>query len=347
MTPRPRARGGWPATDEVSMARVVRFDKTGDPDVLKIEDVTVPPARRGEVRIRVMALGLNRAESMWRRGQYIEDPVLPSGIGYEAAGVVESVGPGVEHVSAGDVVSVVPGFSMRDYTMYGELVLAPAAMVFRHSPVLSFVEAASIWMMFLTAYGALVETARPPPGSFVLLPAASSSVGLAAIQIVNALGAIPIALTRTSAKRRQLIEAGAKYVVATDETDVAREIRLITDGEGASVVFDPVAGPLFATLLGALSERGTYVMYGALSDQPTTLPVLDVLAKLPTIVGYTIWGTTSDPVRLKSAVAYVLNGLESGALRPVVDRTFAFDDIVEAHRHLEANTQFGKIIVTL
>jgi NADPH:quinone reductase-like Zn-dependent oxidoreductase len=179
------------------------------------------------------------------------------------------------------------------------------------------------------------------------VPAASSSVGLAAIQIANYVGATSIALTRTSAKRKQLIEAGASHVIATEEVDLIEEVMRITDGKGARVVFDPVGGPSFPKLISALAFQGTVYIYGALAEGDTPMPVLAMIAKMPVIKGHNIWLTTGDETRRKAAVEFVLKGLESGALKPVIDRAFKFDDMVEAHRYLENNGQFGKIVVTM
>jgi NADPH:quinone reductase-like Zn-dependent oxidoreductase len=329
------------------MARVIEFASTGGPDVLEFKEVEAPQPGPGELRIRVKALGLNRAESMWRSGEYIEDVKLPARLGYEAAGFVEAVGPDVEGFVVGEAVNTIPAFSQNQYGMYGESVLAPVSAVVKHPPGLSFEEAASVWMMFITVYGAFIETAKLQPGDVVLIPAASSSVGLAAIQLVNMVGATPIALTRTAAKRQQLLEAGAAFVIVTDEQDLVAEVMRITDGVGARVVFDPVGGPSFGRLLKAMKTHGMLLAYGALSEEPAQISYLDLLIKLPTIAGYTIWSTSGDPVRQKAAVEFITAGLEAGALKPMIDRTFTFDEMVEAHRYLESNKQFGKIVVTV
>src|SRR5437764_7449553 len=114
-----------PRAEETHMARVVRFHKTGGPEVLQIEDLEVPPPGKGEVQIGVKALGLNRAEAMFRRGQYLEDPELPARLGYEAAGTVSAVGAGVDCFKVGDAVSTIPAFSLNQYGLYGELANAP------------------------------------------------------------------------------------------------------------------------------------------------------------------------------------------------------------------------------
>ncbi len=170
------------------MARVVRFHETGGPEVLRIEELEVRPPGKGEVQISIKALGLNRAESMFRSGMYLEEPRLPARLGYEAAGTVAAIGPGVEGFQVGDVVSTIPAFSLNTYGLYGDLANAPAHAVTHHPASLSFVEAAAVWMQYLTAYGALIDIAGLKSGDTVLIPAASSSVGLAAIQIANSVG---------------------------------------------------------------------------------------------------------------------------------------------------------------
>jgi NADPH:quinone reductase-like Zn-dependent oxidoreductase len=227
------------------------------------------------------------------------------------------------------------------------VVLAPAYAVVKHPASLSFEDAASIWMMFVTAYGALIEDARLTPQDVVLISAASSSVGLAAIQIARLAGATPVALTRTSAKRQQLIDAGAAHVIVTDEQDLVAEVLKLTDGKGARVAFDPIGGPTFLKLMEVLAVEGTIYLYGALSEEFTLIPVLDFLAKRQTIKAHNIWLTSGNPARLKAAVDYIQQGLASGALTPVIDKVFSFDEIVEVHRYLEANGQFGKIVITV
>jgi NADPH:quinone reductase-like Zn-dependent oxidoreductase len=329
------------------MSRTVRFDEIGDPSVLRLEEVPDLVPGPGEVLIRTRALGLNRAEALFRSGRYAISPVLPSGIGYEAAGLVEAVGSGVLHVAAGDAVSVVPAFAMTDYGAHGELVVVPAHAVVAHPSHLSFAEAASVWMMFITAYGALIEVAGLRAGDTVLIPAASSSVGLAAIQIARMTGARAIALTRTSAKRQRLLEAGADAVIATTEEDVVTRIRELTDGEGARVIFDPVGGPALADLIAITPHGGVIVVYGTLDSEPVPLDTHAVLFKELTIRGYLIFQTTLDDERRRQAVEFIGNGLTKGELTPVIDRTFPLEAIAEAHHYLEASGQIGKIVVTV
>jgi NADPH:quinone reductase-like Zn-dependent oxidoreductase len=329
------------------VSRIIKFAEAGGPDVLEFIEVPVPAPEPREVRIKVKAIGINRADSMWRSDKYVEPVKFPAGLGYEAAGVVDAVGKDVADFVAGDAVSTIPAFSLNRYFTYGEVILAPVHAVVKHPESLSFVEAASIWMMFLTAYGALIFDAQVKAGDFVIIPAASSSVGLAAIQLAKYAGATPIALTRTSEKKKHLHEAGAAHVIATQEQDMVAEVMRITNGNGARVAFDPVGGPDFPKLISALANQGIAYIYGALSEDDTPIPVLEMIRKMPTVKGYSIRLVTGDEARRKVAVEYVTKGLASGALKPIIDRIFKFDDMVEVHRYLENSGQFGKIVVSL
>jgi NADPH:quinone reductase-like Zn-dependent oxidoreductase len=329
------------------MARVVRFHKIGGPEVLQIEEIDVPPPGKGEVQIRIHALGLNRAEVMFRAGQYLSQPRFPARPGYEAAGTVAAIGEGVSGFKLGDAVSVIPGFDLNVYGLYGDLANAPASLVAHHPPSLSWIEAAAIWMQYMTAYGALIDLAGLKSGDAVVIPAASSSVGLAAIQIANKVGATPIALTRGRSKRQRLIASGATHVIATDEEDLVKEILAVTGGKGARLVFDPVGGPTVQKLTKAMAPFGILFIYGALSREPTPLPLFDVLGKNLTIRGYILGEVTTDSARRERGKQFINEGLADGSLSPIIDRTFPFEDIVEAHRYLESNQQFGKIVVTV
>jgi len=329
------------------MARAVRFHQHGGPEVLRIETVDVAPPAKGEVQIRVKALGLNRAEALLRRGTYIETAKFPSGLGLEAAGLVAAIGEDVAGIVPGDAVSIVPPLSMVRWPAYAEIATFPAELVVRHPPELGFEAAAAVWMQYLTAYGALVDIARLGRGDVVAITAASSSVGLAAIQIANRIGAIPVALTRTSAKRRALRDAGAAHVVASDEEDIRAGLEAIAGSNGVRVVFDAVGGPAFEPLTAAMSPGGTLIEYGGLNPEPTPFPLFNVLTKSLVLRGYLVHEIIRDPVRLARAKAFVIDGLSEGSLKPVIARTFRFEEIVEAHRFLESNTQFGKIVVTI
>ncbi|GAA3418356.1 zinc-dependent alcohol dehydrogenase family protein [Streptosporangium vulgare] len=330
------------------MARTVRFHEIGGPEVMRLEDLETGEPGPGEVRIRVEAIGVNRAEALFRSGEYIE-PVkrLPARLGAEAAGVVEAVGPGVSGFAKGQPVSSVPAFSQNDYGVYAERAIVPAAALLRRPDGVDAVSGAAVWMPYLTAYGALVEVGGMRAGDVVALNAASSGVGLAAIHTANRVGATPIAVTRTRAKRERLLEEGAAEVIVSDEEDVPVRLLALTGGRGAEYAFDAVAGPGVTDLARAVAPGGTLLLYGALSGRPTPYPGFDLGMPALNVRTYTVLETTRDPGRLRRAEAFVVSGLRAGVFRAVVDRLFPLEDVVGAHRHMESGARFGKIVVTV
>jgi NADPH:quinone reductase len=158
------------------MSKVVKFYEFGSPEVLKIEEETLREPQAGEVQIEVQALGLNRAEVMYRTNTYTEQANFPSRIGYEAAGIVKAVGEGVTGFQAGDRVSTIPGFSLNQYGVAGDMAIVPATHVAKYPEKLSPEEGASIWMQYLTAYGSLVEFGKLKRGDVVAITAARAPV---------------------------------------------------------------------------------------------------------------------------------------------------------------------------
>jgi NADPH:quinone reductase-like Zn-dependent oxidoreductase len=329
------------------MAKIIRFHQTGGPEVLQLEQLDVAEPGPNEVKIKVAAVGLNRAELAYRSGLYLERPKLPARLGYEASGSVLSIGNNVTGIRKGDHVSVIPIFSMNEYGTYGEEIVVPAAAVAVNPSGLSSSVCAAIWMQYLTAYGALVDIAALKSGDWVLITAASSSVGLAAIQIASMLGAIPIAATRTGAKREALLKAGAAHVIATEEQNLVAEIKSITSNNGARIVLDPVAGPFVDTLAKATAAGGVIFIYGGLSAQPTPFPGGLAMVRGLTVRGYTVFEITRSVARLAKAKEFILGGLASEKLRPIIDRTFPFEQVAEAHRYIEAGDQIGKVVLTI
>ena len=330
------------------MSKVVRIHQTGGPEVLKIEDVAVGDPGPGEVRLRIEAIGLNRSEAMYRRGGYLTPPQLPSLMGYEASGVIEAVGTGVTSISGftpGNRVGVLPNYRMGDYGTYAERAIVPVRSLIASPPNLTANQAASIWMQYFTAFG-IVEAGRASLGDYVLIPAASSSVGLAAIQIANWVGAEPIALTRTSAKANALLELGARHVIASTEVDVVAEVMRITGGKGARVVFDPVGGTYVETLAKSMAEEGVLMIYGGLSGEATPYPHWSAALKGLSLRGWVASQIWNKPHRFEAYKNLILRGLTGGHLKPIIAKTFPLSRIVEAHQYLESNQQIGKIIVT-
>ncbi len=262
---------------------------------MKLEEIPLQESKENEVRLKVEAIGLNRAEVLFREGAYMEPPKLPACLGYEAAGVIDAVGRGVTGFKAGDRVSTVPAFSMNDYGVYGEYVLVPVSALARYPENLTPQQGASIWMQYITAWGALVHYGKVGPGMSVVITAASSSVGLAAIELVKLAGAKSIASTRTSAKKQALLDFGADAVVASEEGDLPAAVKKLTGGKGADIFFDPVAGPFIEKLADAAAPGAQIFEYGSLAGAPTPFPLMAALQKGLIVRGYTLHHIKGTP----------------------------------------------------
>ncbi|MFI9560370.1 zinc-dependent alcohol dehydrogenase family protein [Nonomuraea endophytica] len=325
-------------------ARAVLFHELGGPDVLKIENVHLNAPGRGEVRVRIDAIGLNRADALFRAGAYYYQPTLPgSRLGFEAAGTVEEIGPQVADFAPGDAVSIISDQEMSRHGVYADRITIPAHSLLPRPARIDAITGAALWTTYLTAYGALAEVARTNPGDHVLITAGSSGVGLAAIQIANHLGAVPIAITRTAAKSKRLLEAGAAHVIAADESDLLSRVHAITGGKGAGLVFDAIGGPGLRDLAQTAAPDGLVIVYGWLDPRPAPMPMNWPI----TIHGFNVDLITANPDRMSRARAFIEAGLRTGTLKPAIDRTYDLADIVKAHHHLESNTQIGKIVITV
>jgi len=326
------------------MSRVVVFDEFGGPDVLHVlEKPAVEPAA-GEVRVRIEAFAVNPLDQMMRSGASPAPVPLPHArLGVEGTGVVDALGPGITGLEIGDpvILTAIPDANVRG--SYAEYTTVPASRVIARPAGLAITEAAAIWVAYSTAYGALVEKAGMRPGDHVLITAASGGVGRAAMQIANQIGAVPIAVTRHTAKKDDLLAAGAAAVIATDQMDVAEVVRRHTGGVGADIILDLVRGPGQQDLVKAGRPGATLVVAGFLDPRPTPFPNGVPL----TIFSYASFEHTLDPVVVKRMAAFLNAGVRLGALRPAIDNVFTLDDVVEAHRHLEKGLHAGKIVVTV
>jgi NADPH:quinone reductase-like Zn-dependent oxidoreductase len=239
-----------------------------------------------------------------------------------------------------------PTFRMGEYGLCGEHAIVPARSLIAPPPGLSVVEAASIWMQYFTAL-AIYHAAHATVGDTILIRAASSSVGLSAIQLANWAGAIPVAVTRSNTKAAALKKLGAKHVIATEESDLVAEVHRITGGKGARIVFDPVGGPDVELLAQAARTEGIIIIYGGLSGQPTPYPHWPAALKGLSLRGWVASEIWNSPERFARYRDLILSGLADGHLKPVIAKTFPLSHIVEAFAYLESNQQIGKIVVTV
>ena len=200
-------------------------------------------------------------------------------------------------------------------------------------------------MAFFTAWGGLSEAGRLRAGDPVVIPAASSSVGLAAIQIARDLGAIPIATTRTGAKVQEIERAGASHVIITGEQDIVSEVKSLTEGRGVPLIFDPVAGSFAETLTECLADEGVLIIYGGMSNEPFVFPRHAAIRRNLTVRGYNFFGLVADSRRREAAGTAIAERVLDGRFAMPVAETFMIENVVEAHRCLERNEHAGKILL--
>lgn len=324
-------------------ARITRF---GGPEVLEVVEVPRPAPEAGEVLVRVRASALNRADLLQRAGRYPAPPGAPPDIpGMEIAGEVSAAGAGVRDWKAGDrVFGIVGGGANAEFavTRADHLARVPKAM--------SWEDAAAVPEAFVTAHDALVTQAAMRPGERVLVHAIGSGVGLAAAQLVRALGGVCYGTARTAEKIERARAFGlTDGVVVGDDLDViAASVKRWTNGEGVSVILDLVGGPYLPVNVECCARTGRIILIGLLAGRSATLNLGSVLNRRVTIRG-TVLRSRSDMEKAEVTAAFVRDVvplLESGAIRPTVDRVFPLTDIAEAHALLESNKSFGKVVLT-
>ncbi|MBL0372366.1 zinc-dependent alcohol dehydrogenase family protein [Rhizobium sp. KVB221] len=330
------------------MPRIVHVEKLGGPEFLTINDAALAEPGPGEVRLKVDAFALNRADILYITGSHYTELKLPSRIGSEAAGIVDSVGPGVDHIKVGDRVSTVPFFTTQSerHGVQGEFAIVPAGYVAPWPEGFTATEACSVWMQYLTAYFALVTVGELSIGKSVLIAAAASSAGVGAIQMAKALGANVIATTRQEQKIAFLKSVGADHVIVTKKgVDFSLEIRAATQGRGVDVVFDPVSGRFAEDYCHGLNWAAKILNYGQLDDEDPIFPILPITRVKGTIHPYSMFNHVMFPDELAEGIAFVMRQISEGRFRPVIDHIFQFDQTMDAYNHMLGNSQCGKIVV--
>lgn len=322
--------------------RAVRIREFGGPEVLELFEFTPRPPGFGEILVRVEAAGLNRADLLQRRGLYPAPPGSPADIpGLEYAGVVEEAGEGAGWKVGDRVMGIVGGGAMATHlTVSGrEAIPIPSGM--------GATDAAAIPEVFLTAFDALFLQGGLCLGERLLVHAVGSGVGTAALQLAREAGAFTLGTSRTREKLDRCRAMGLDVAILTDGR-FAEEVRESTGGKGADVVLDLVGASYLEESLAALAPRGRLVCVGLLGGAKGNFPLGVLLQKRATVVGTVL---RSRPPEEKAQLAQrftreILPLFEDGRLKPVVEAVFSFEQVAEAHRLLETNRTFGKVILS-
>jgi NADPH:quinone reductase-like Zn-dependent oxidoreductase len=337
--------------------RTFRFHEAGGPEKLRLENLPTPEPGPDEVLVRVQALSLNRADLLWLADTYVETPRFPARIGYEVAGVVEAIGPGVTEFKVGDRVSSIPAFSISQYAHFAEATVIPANSLLHTPARFTPAQGASFTFAYFTGYFALSELARLQPYQSVLVTAGASTTGLAAIALAKKIGAMIIATSRTLGKEAALRAAGANHVIATEEDDLVEKVMSFTNGRGADVTYDCVAGALANKLVQATAIRGHWIVYGLMDLTPTPFPWLQLFIRSTRFDVYKVFDFTGNsslglPANREAfarACRFITAGIADGSLPAVpIDREFqGLESLAEAMRYMASNRASGKIVVTL
>lgn len=323
------------------MAKTIRMYQTGGPEVLRYEEVEVGAPGAGQVRLRHVAVGLNYADTYFRNGTY---PIpLPSGIGVEAAGVVEAVGPGVTSVAEGDRVTYT-GF-VDTLGAYSTHRLIAAAPLIRLPEAIGCETAAAMTMRGLTSAYLLRRIHAFKAGDTLLLHAAAGGVGMLVSQWARLLGITVIGTVSTADKAALAREHGCAHTIDYSHEDVARRVREITDGRGVDVVFDSVGRSTFMGSLDALRRRGLMVCVGTSSG---TIPPFDpqllamkgsLFLTRPALADY-----IADPAEKAALADEIFGHVAAGRIRVEINQRYALQDAVQAHRDLESRKTTGSSI---
>lgn len=340
--------------------KAVRIHQFGGPEVLTYEDVPEPKPRKDQVLIRVRACALNHLD-LWVRKAPLPGVQLPHILGSDVAGEIAEVGEYVEGVTVGQRVVVAPMHfcnqcsacldgrqnQCREFTVLGnavdggncELLAVGPANVLAIPDSLSFVDAASLPLVFTTAWHMLVGRARLRPGQTVLVLGASSGVGIAAIQIAKLLHARVIATAGDERKAQRARELGADFVIDHYQQKISDETRKITGREGVDIVIEHVGAATWDESVRCLKPGGTLVTCGATTGADVKINLQFLFARQLSLLG-SYMGTMGD---MRQALGHVFDG----RLKPVVDRVFPLSEIREAHSYLESSKMFGKVVLNV
>ena len=317
--------------------RAIVMSRTGGPEVLAIGEIPRPEPKPNELLVRVAAAGVNRADLLQRRGQYPPPPGAPETLGLEFAGTVEAAPAGSEWHPGDRVMGLVGGGA------YAEWLTVAADEVLPVPEGWSWAEAAAVPEAYLTAYDALVLQAHLAPGEHLLVHAVGSGVGIAALGVGKAVGAVVAGTSRTASKLERAKTLGLDRAVLAVNGFNGKEL-----ADWADVICELVAGPYLAQDLVAAAPRGRIVLIGLTAGREATLNLGLMLNKRIALIGTVLRTRPSleKAVLVKSFRGGALPWLERGIITPVVDRVVPMADARKAHEHLEANANFGSVVLT-
>jgi NADPH:quinone reductase len=322
----------------------VQVREFGPADRLAWVEVSDPTPGPGEIVVQVAAAGVNRADLLFRSGRYHSGPALPAVPGSEGAGTVVAVGAGVEDLAVGD--RVVAWGPLGGPGFYRELAVVSARRALPVPAGVSLSAAAALPVAWLSAWYCLHHLAAVRAGDSVLIYAAASGVGSAAVQIAKDAGASVIAVVGSAGKQAWVRDLGADHALDRHEHDVVRETDRVTEGRGATVVLDLVGGDSFAESLKAVGRAGRVVAMANVALAPSTIDTRDFYPKNVSIHGFQITDLMQHGWDPRPDLRELLAGVAAGRFSVPIDATFSLEQAGLAHQHLESRDTRGKVILT-
>jgi NADPH2:quinone reductase len=320
--------------------KAIRVHQTGEPEVMRLEEIETPVPKAGEVLIKVAAAGVNYADLAQRAGAYLTPTRTPMTPGMEIAGTVVALGDGVSSVSEGTRVAA---FCDGGYAEYA---ISRASMVIPIPPALDFTQAAAFPLQGITAYQLLQESAGLQSGESVLVHAAAGGVGTLAIQLAKLMGAGTVIGTASSTEKLELARSlGADSAINYTEPDWVEQVKNLTGGKGANIILEMVGGTISEQSLQCLAPFGRMVIYGVASREIAQFTGPQLMYKNQAIIGYWLASRLGRTDRITAAIMNLMQYLLSGQLKIIVGQTFPLDQAVEAHRAIAARKTTGKVVL--
>lgn len=341
------------------MMRSLILETPKDPSTLKLVNRDLPEPSAKQVRIKMTSLGLNRGDLLYCQGRYFFQAPENSRLGFEGAGIIDALGIDLQNseFKLGDRIALLPmSFDISHQGCFSEYGLYETHSLIRSPENIPNDEAGSFWMAFLTAWGGMVECGGLNKGETVVITAASSSVGLAAIQIAKMLGVKVIATSSHESKSYALIEAGADEVIvfpsnlsnealAKANENYVNQVREFTHGKGSDLVFDAVAGPASHGLVKASAQGGRIIIQGMLDRRPMDIHAGVLMKRKLTLRGYTLDETLENEDKKLRAIESISNGFNKTQLKPIIAAKHPLSSFKDAFEQLKQNQHIGKILL--
>ncbi|MCH3921607.1 zinc-dependent alcohol dehydrogenase family protein [Limosilactobacillus sp.] len=332
------------------MSKMLRVHQFGSVAGVQLDDIEVRQPGADEARIKVAAAGISGDQLNFIKGRFLPGqpvPETPASLGYEAAGVVTAVGPNVDSNWVGKRVAPIGPYDFLKYGSFGEEIIVPADRLAEIPDQLPFDQAAALWVPYLTAYPIAVTNPQLTHG-YVLITAATSTVGHAAIQIAQARGLEVIGTTRSAAKAKLLKEeTGIENVIVSGQDDFVKSIQQMTNGHGIDIAFDPIFGQTITELADAMAMGGHIIEYGVIAGMEAPMPVPQLLGKGLTIKGYSVSEVVDHSEIRQTASQYVLDHITAGDFTPLIAKEFPLADFKAAFDQLAKNDLLGRVILTM